>query len=128
MSRTVLQIDDEPSISTALKIRLNAAGFEVVSATDGRSGLEAARLHQPDVILLDIRMPEMDGFEVCRRLKSDTTLADVPVVFLSANVKDEAREQGREVGGSAFVSKPYNARDLLRTIQAVLTSDITPEA
>jgi len=121
--KTVLLIDDEPAIVTALTIRLRAAGFTAKTAQDGQAGLnEAAAQCQPDVIVLDIRMPGMDGFEVCRQLKADPNLSLIPVIFLSANVKDEAKKTAYEVGGAAFLSKPYDAADVLAKINQVLAA------
>jgi len=117
--KRILQIDDEPAISAALKVRLRAAGFEVFTASDGPSGLLAAASNTPEAILLDIRMPGMDGFEVCRRLKSDPAMCDIPVVFLSANTKEEARVMADEVGGAAFISKPYEAAEVVEVLLAV---------
>ena len=84
---------------------------------DGRSGLAAVATHHPDAILLDIRLPDIDGFEVCRQLKSNLQLAQIPVIFLSANVKDEAKQTAYKVGGSTFLSKPYDAKDVLAAIE-----------
>lgn len=125
----ILQIDDEPGISAALNVRLKAAGFEVVTASDGPAGLEAARTHLPAAILLDIRMPGMDGFEVCRRLKSDPALEDIPVIFLSADMSDTARAAAEEAGGSVYLSKPYEARDVMNALRGVINDQpsLNPE-
>lgn len=115
----VLLIDDDMAIATALTLRLRAAGHDVISARDGRSGVVEAAAHRPDVILLDIRMPDIDGYEVCRRLKSDPELASIPVIFVSANAHESARDQAYQVGGSAFLSKPYEPGQVLATIESV---------
>ncbi len=117
MPRTILQIDDEPAISAALKVRLSAAGYALLSAPDGSSGLAAAAEHRPDAILLDIRMPGMDGFEVCRRLKASPELAGIPVIFLTANASDEARRIAGEIGAADFLAKPYEPGDVLDAIE-----------
>lgn len=127
-NKTVLLIDDEPGIASALVVRLSAEGYVVETAMDGRSGLAAAAETQPDVILLDIRMPDIDGIEVCRRLKTNPELAATPVIFLSANVKDVVRHQALEAGGSAFLSKPYEPRDVLNAIRSAVTPANTTEA
>ncbi len=119
----VLLVDDEIAITAALSVRLRAAGYEVASASNGTTGLAAAAEHQPDVIILDIRMPDIDGFEVCRRLKKDPALMGIPVIFLSANVQDTARQTALEVGGAGFHSKPYDAAQLIATIQSVAAGD-----
>ena len=120
MSRTVLQIDDEPGMLAAVHVRLRAAGFEVIAATDGAGGLDAAASRHPDVILLDIRMPGMDGFEVCRRLKADAATAAIPVIFLSANAPGHARSEAMQACAVAYLSKPYESAELLKTIESVL--------
>ena len=125
MSRKILLIDDDPGISAAVMIRLQSAGYEIHSASNGKAGIQAAADQQPDVILLDIRMPEMDGFEVCRRLKSDPAVASIPVIFLSANVQDVARQRAAEVGGVAFLSKPFEASTVVATIEDAIEKTST---
>ena len=120
MPKRIFQIDDEPAISAALVVRLEAAGFELVSAHDGPSGLAAAAAHHPDAVLLDIRMPGMDGFEVCRRLKADPALAAIPVIFLSANLSDEAQRRALAAGGVAFLSKPYEPAEVVEAIETAI--------
>jgi DNA-binding response OmpR family regulator len=117
---TILLIDDDRRIAAALRIRLRAAGFDVVAASDGPSGLAAAEQHRPRAILLDIRMPGMNGFEVCRALKAREDLSDIPVIFLTANTKEKARESAHAAGASGFVSKPYDAKDVLAAIHTAL--------
>ncbi len=120
MCKNVLIIDDERYIAQALIIRLQAAGYVVRWAFDGTSGLAVAADWRPDVIVLDIRMPDIDGFEVNRRLKTRSELADIPVMFLSANVQDSARQTALAAGAHAFLTKPYESRDLLATIRSAL--------
>lgn len=117
MPKTVLIVDDDPGITAALMTRLQAAGYEVFHAINGLAGIEAAELHRPDVIVLDIRMPDIDGYEVCTRIKQSPELCAIPVVFLSANVQDSARQRALDVGGCAFLSKPYEAADVLAVIE-----------
>ncbi len=128
MPEIILQIDDEPGISSALMVRLRAAGYQVLTASDGPAGLRAAATHAPSAILLDIRMPGMDGFEVCRRLKDDPALKEIPVVLLSADMTDTARASAESAGGAAHVSKPYEARDVMETLRRVIASRSFPEA
>ena len=123
MPKRILIIDDEPGILTALTIRLQASGFDISAERDGQSGLRAAKEILPHVILLDIRLPDMPGFDVCRRLKAIPQLAHVPIIFLTANVKDVARHQAEEVGGAAFLSKPFEASDVLAAIDSVIQDE-----
>ena len=119
MPKKVLIIDDDQAIAAAMSVRLRAAGLEVVLAPSGEAGLTEAANHPPDVIILDIRMPGIDGYEVCRRLKTTPELADIPVIFVSANATETTRQKAFEVGGSGFISKPYEPKDVLDTIQSV---------
>lgn len=112
----VLVIDDEKGLSDVLAIRLNAAGFVACTANDGASGLAAARAEPPDAILLDMRMPDMDGFQVHAALRRDPVLARVPVIFLSANVQDSARHSAIANGAFAYLTKPYDAREVVSTV------------
>ncbi len=121
MTTKVLIIDDEWTIQQALRARLAANGFEVLVAGDGPSGIETARESRPDVILLDLRMPDIDGFEVLRRLRASDQTARIPVVFLTANVLDTVRQQAKSAGAAGFLAKPYDAAaviDCIRTAAA----------
>ena len=120
--RRVLVIDDEFAISAALSVRLKAVGHEVTFASDGTTGLQAVASTRPDVILLDIRLPDIDGYEVCTKLKQDHDLAPIPVIFVSANVQDPARKAAFDVGAEAFIAKPYEAKEVLAAIEAATGS------
>lgn len=117
MRKTVLHIDDEVALAEALRVRLSAMGYQVHTAPGGLAGLAAAQKHRPDVILLDIAMPDIDGYEVCRRLRRDPVLGHTAVIFLSANVQAEARRQATAVGGNAFIPKPYEPGDVVAAIE-----------
>ncbi|MEM7680709.1 MAG: response regulator [Planctomycetota bacterium] len=117
MPRTILIVDDEPGITAALMIRLQSAGHEVYHAINGLAGVEAAALHQPEVIVMDIRMPDIDGYEACQRIHALPGLSKTPVVFLSANVQEQARERAKLAGGCVFLSKPYEASDVLDAVE-----------
>ncbi len=119
MPNRVLIIDDEWMIVRALRARLGAAGFELHSAPDGASGIQAVRDFRPNAILLDLRLPDMDGFEVFRRLRADPESARVPVVFLTANVQDTARQKARAAGAEGFFSKPYDAKQVVAALRNV---------
>jgi two-component system OmpR family response regulator len=116
----VLIIDDERYIAQALMLRLRASGNDVQSACDGASGITAVSEWKPDVIMLDIRMPDMDGFEVNRRLRARPELAEIPVIFLSANVQESARQAALAAGAHAFLTKPYESKDVLAAIRNAL--------
>jgi putative two-component system response regulator len=109
---TVLAVDDDPGALSALADALGTLGFEVVQAADGATALELARERQPDVVLLDVQMPGMDGFEVCRQLKADPILLLIPVVFLTGHGSRRARLEGLEAGATDFLNKPCDLVEL----------------
>jgi DNA-binding response OmpR family regulator len=120
MLHSVLIIDDEAGVSLALAIRLRAAGFDASTADSGFSGLAAAHLRPPDAIVLDMRMPDMDGFEAFTRLRLNPHLADIPVVFLSANVQDSARQAALAAGATAYLTKPFDAREVVAVLREAI--------
>jgi len=122
----VLIIDDDRAIAAGLAVRLKAAGYAVFSASDGESGLAAAESNRPDVILLDIHMPGIDGFEVNRRLKGAPELADIPVIFLSANVQDWAKRKAFDMGAKFYLSKPYAPEGLISAIETAISGARCP--
>lgn len=127
MAQRVLIIDDEWTIQLALKTRLVAHGFAVELAKDGPSGLAAAKREPPDVILLDLRMPEMDGLEVTQHLKATPETAEIPVIMLTANVQDTVRQQALNAGACDFLTKPYDPNAVLDAIR-IATSGVTRAA
>ena len=124
MAKSVLVIDDEPGIMAALITRLEANGYHVYSAVNGLTGVEAAELYQPDVIVLDIRMPDISGFEVCARIKQLPGLKEIPIVFLSADLRESSQQRALDVGGTEFLSKPYEAADVIAAIERVTEEPI----
>lgn len=118
--QSVLIVDDEPRITLALMVRLEAAGYTVYHAINGLAGIEAAALYEPDAIILDIRMPDIDGYETCTRIKRLPRLGMVPVIFLSANVQDEAIKLANEAGGDLFISKPYESSLILAAVEELI--------
>lgn len=120
MPPKVLVVDDEKALAQALAIRLRAAGLDAVTAEDGRSGIERALSVRPDAIVLDIRLPDMDGFEVHERLKRMDELRGVPVLFLSANMQDSARHAALAAGAFAYLTKPYDPREVVAKIRCAI--------
>ncbi len=118
--KKVLIIDDDRQVSLALSIRLKASGYDVDVAGDGESGLEKLAAGAPDVVLLDMRMPGIDGLEVMRQMKQDPRLADIPVIFVSANAQETAKRAALNAGGQFFLEKPFESRALLEAIRRVL--------
>lgn len=122
MNARILIIDDEPEITEIVNIFLSNAGFKVIAENTAVDGIKAAKKFTPDVILLDIMMPGMDGYEVCNKLKADPQTAEIPVVFLTG--KDSRDDSGRsfKVGGDLFVKKPFSCERLLDIVKIVLMS------
>ena len=116
----VVVIDDDADLRTLIKLTLEfTAGWEVTTAADGAEGIEAVRSLKPDAAVIDIMMPDIDGYEVCRRLKADPETADVPLVFLTARKEiDQARIA--EVGARGVVVKPFDPENLAIELRAVL--------
>lgn len=117
MPKSILIVDDEPRITAALMTRLEAHGYTVYHAINGLAGVEAAALYEPDIVLLDIRMPDIDGYETCERIRRLPRLSEIPVIFLSANVQDEAIMKAKAAGGDRFISKPYESASILSAIE-----------
>jgi two-component system OmpR family response regulator len=114
----LLVVDDEPNILELLATSLRFAGFEVVTATNGREALQAARTARPDLVVLDVMMPDMDGFAVVRRMRGEGSTA--PVVFLTARDATEDKVTGLTVGGDDYVTKPFSLEEIVARIRAVL--------
>jgi two-component system OmpR family response regulator len=115
--RTVLLVDDDQNLREVARYALSRAGFHVEEAANGRDALAAARAKPPDLIVLDVRMPEMDGLEVCRELRKTSR---VPIVFLSSADEEIDRVLGLELGGDDYLGKPFSPRELVARARAVL--------
>lgn len=113
----ILIIDDDPQIRSVLRIALSTAGYDVAEAGDGAEGLAKARSGRADLIVLDIGLPEMDGLEVCRRLRAEN---ETPILFLTARDDEIDRVLGLELGGDDYVTKPFSPRELVARIRAIL--------
>ncbi len=116
----VLIVDDNPKASVIAKARLAKEKLDIICVEDGKSALAAARQNKPDLILLDIDMPEMSGFEVCKILKNDTELCMIPVIFLTAWDDNKSRVKGLDLGAEDYVTKPFDAFELRARVRAVL--------
>lgn len=120
MPAKLLFVEDNADIRRLLVKRLARRGYEVVEAENGREGVEKAIAETPDLILMDMAMPILDGIEATRELKSDARVRNIPVIALTAFSDDEKREKAREVGFSDYVTKPIQFQGLLAKIEAVL--------
>lgn len=120
-SAKILVVDDDPLIVSATRRALEAAGYETLPAANGAGALETARREKPDLILLDINMPDMDGFEVCRRLKTDPELADIGIIIISSTYTDgESQAAGLDLGADGYIARPISNRELVARVQALL--------
>lgn len=117
MAATILIVDDDSQIRDVVKIALTREGFETSQAADGTTALSAAEDVQPDLVILDIGLPEMDGLAVCRALRKTS---DVPIIFLTARDEEVDRIVGLELGADDYVSKPFSPRELVARVKAVL--------
>lgn len=122
MPDRVLIVDDEISLARVLGIRLQAEGFEVATAHSGEDGLADAMATPPAAIVLDVRMPGLDGHQVHERLRAEPRTASIPIVFLSANVQDAARESAMASGAAAYITKPYEPRDVIAVLRRAIES------
>lgn len=117
MAKKILIVDDEPGITLMLSARLKAGGYEVAVAADGQEGLDSARELKPDLVILDLMLPKIDGYKVCGFLKNDTRYAAIPILMFSARARDEDKKTAFEVGANAYVTKPFKPQEILEKIR-----------
>ena len=130
MKQTILIVDDDPHIREVVSYAANKAGYLVKQATDGVAAIAAFEVSEPDIIVLDVGMPDLDGLEVCRQIRKTS---EVPILFLSARDEEVDRIVGLEIGGDDYVTKPFSPRELVARVQAIMKrskgqSDATQEA
>ena len=117
---TVLVIDDEPDLLELVEFNLKKDGYETIVARNGQAGLDIAQKHLPDLIVLDIMMPGLDGLEVCRQLRSDQRTRQIPMIMLTAKSGEADRIVGLELGADDYVTKPFSPRELVARVRALL--------
>ena len=120
MKKKILLIDDEPDIQTIISARLESLGFEVLIARDGQEGLDLARKELPDAILLDLMLPKLDGYKVCRMLKFDKAFENIPVIIFSAKGSDADKKLAEQVGADAYMVKPFDIKSFTQVLQKLL--------
>jgi two-component system response regulator MtrA len=118
--RTVLVADDDEDILQLVSFRLERAGYNVVTAADGQQAIAAAREHKPDLAVLDVMMPGLNGYEVTRQLRADAATADIPVILLTARVQEADVSRGFEAGADDYLRKPFSPQELRSRVQAIL--------
>ena len=116
----ILLVDDEPIIVKAVEKRLQAEGYEVLVAADGQEALEKAKKENPNLIILDLMLPKMDGYKVCALLKKDIRYAQTPIVMFTARAQESDETLGLECGADAYLKKPFNSQELLEKIKGLL--------
>ena len=117
---SVLVIDDEAPIRLLCKVNLEAEGMDVLEAADGPTGLEQAREYTPDVVLLDVMMPGLDGWQVAEHLLQDERTSEIPIIFLTARAEFRDRARGLDIGGVDYVTKPFNPLELAQLVRDLL--------
>jgi DNA-binding response OmpR family regulator len=125
MQKRVLLAEDEPNIVESLTFLLERAGFDVVSEMDGQSALGVALADPPDVMILDVMLPGLDGFEILRRLRADTRAQALPVLMLTAKGQREDRETALESGANLFITKPFSNSEVIAAVTRLANGEVT---
>lgn len=116
----ILIVDDEKDLVDMVKMRLETAGYESITAYDGQEGLTKARKEKPDLIILDLMLPKIDGYKVCTMLKRDQRYMKIPIVMFTARAQESDEKLGKEVGADAYITKPFEPKALLGKIEELL--------
>jgi len=114
--KKILVVDDEPDLVKAIEIRLKAENYQVFTAFDGEEGLAKAREVLPNLIILDIMLPKINGFKICRLLKFDEKYKDIPVIMLTAKTEEEDKALGKETGANEYIAKPFDWKFLIEKV------------
>ena len=120
MAKKILIADDEEDVKVVIQLFLESKGYEISTAFDGLDTIDRVKEEKPDLIILDIMMPIIDGFEVCKRLKADPESADIPIVMLSAASESESRQKGIDAGAVDYIVKPFEPDQLESVIRGIL--------
>lgn len=116
----ILIVDDEKDLVETLTFRLEANNYEVIVAYDGQVGLDKAKNEKPDLMILDLMLPRMDGYKVCGLLKSDSRYSKIPIIMFTARAQESDKKMGEEVGANAYITKPFDPKVLLGKIEELL--------
>jgi DNA-binding response OmpR family regulator len=120
MPKKILVVDDEPDILETIKMRLEANGYNVLTATDGNEGYKKAKTELPDLIILDLMLPGLDGYQVCRLLKFDENYRHTPIIMLTAKSQEEDKMWGEKAGANYYLTKPFRPNELLQKVKELL--------
>jgi DNA-binding response OmpR family regulator len=126
MPSRILIVDDEPSIVISLEYLMKREGFEVAVASDGEAALAAVAARPPDLVILDVMMPKLNGFEVCQRLRAEPAWRGVRILMLTAKGRESELQKGLSLGADAYVTKPFSTRDLVAEVRRLLPGEVTP--
>ncbi len=120
MAKRILVVDDEPEILELLRIRLGKEGYEVITCSTGEDCIRKAEELQPDLIMLDVLLPGLSGYEVSRRLKANVVTKDIPIIMVTALMGEDAEAKGIQRGAEFFISKPFDPEELLTRVKALI--------
>ena len=118
--KKILIANDRPEVVELVRVTLEGEDYQIAAASNGKEALKKARLEKPDLVLLDVVMPKMDGFEVCRKLRKDPETQEIPIIMLTAKGQEVDQEKGREVGARDYITKPFSPSALLVKIEEIL--------
>jgi CheY-like chemotaxis protein len=118
----ILIVDDEPNIVLALELLMKREGYEILTVDDGQKVFEVVREFNPDLILLDIMMPKMDGYEVCQRIRADASLKDISIIMLTAKGREVEKEKGLALGADYYITKPFSTREVIMKVKEILAA------
>ena len=119
--KKILIVDDEPNILMSLDFLMRKEGYEVFIARDGSEALDIIAKEHPDIIVLDIMMPNVDGYEVCQSVKNNDETSHIKIIFLTAKSKKEDIEKGYKMGADLYLTKPFSTRNLVKEVKAIIT-------
>lgn len=120
ITQKILLVDDEKELAEMVGLRLEAAGYKVILASDGQEALDKARQEKPDLVILDLMLPKVEGYKVCRILKFDEKYKKIPIILFTAKAQEEDIKLGKEVGAEAYITKPFDPEVLLGKIKELL--------
>jgi phosphate regulon transcriptional regulator PhoB len=121
---TILVIDDEKDLIELVRYNLEKEGYDVIAAADGQSGLDVVKRHRPDLVVLDLMMPGLDGLQVCQQLRADPRAGRIPVIMLTAKATEADRVVGLELGADDYITKPFSPREVVARVKAVLRRSV----
>ncbi len=120
MAKTILIVDDEEYIVTSLEYVMKSAGFDVVVAYDGEQAIEKVTKTVPDLLILDVMMPKLNGFEVCEKIRANPLWKSIRIIMLTAKGRDSERHRGMSLGADDYMTKPFSTRDILKRVEELL--------